>query len=89
MIASSRAMAASLLASSRSPLSCGRRRTKAKEICRKAGLDLGLLRMAQEIRWAGTVRDEAPEEREEENRWLKKLVADLALDKEMLQGVIR
>jgi putative transposase len=38
---------------------------------------------------AAAVRDEAAEQLEEENQRLKKPVADLSLDKEMLQDVIR
>ena len=45
--------------------------------------------MAQEIRRPDVVEDEAAEALEEENQRSKKLVADLSLDKEMLQDVIR
>jgi hypothetical protein len=48
-----------------------------------------VLRLAQEVWQASAVGDEAAEQLEEENQRLKKLVADLSLDKEMLQDVIR
>ena len=45
--------------------------------------------MAQEVRRADAVEDEAIAQLEEENDKLKKIVADLSLDKAMLQDVIR
>jgi putative transposase len=60
------------------------------EICRKAGIS-----QATYFNWrkkyAGLLPDEMRRLRalEEENARLKKIVADLALDREMLQDVIR
>jgi hypothetical protein len=45
--------------------------------------------LAQEVRRADALGDEALRQLEEENGKLKKIVADLSLDKEMLQDVIR
>jgi putative transposase len=45
--------------------------------------------LAQEARRADAVEDEAIAQLEEENDKLKKIVADLSLDKAMLQDVIR
>jgi putative transposase len=45
--------------------------------------------LAQEVRRADAVEDEAIAQLEEENDKLKKIVADLSLDKAMLQDVIR
>jgi putative transposase len=45
--------------------------------------------LAQEVRRADAVEDEAIAQLEEENDKLKKIVADMSLDKAMLQDVIR
>jgi hypothetical protein len=45
--------------------------------------------LAQEVRRLDAVGDEAVGQLEEENGKLKKIVADLSLDKAMLQDVIR
>jgi hypothetical protein len=48
-----------------------------------------LLQLAQEVRRLGAIRDEAIAPARGENGKLKKIVADLTLDKAMLQDVIR
>jgi hypothetical protein len=48
-----------------------------------------LLQLAQEVRWLDALGNEAIAPLEEENGKLKKIVADLSLDKAMLQDVIR
>ena len=64
--------------------------TKVEEVCRKAGIS-----EATYYNWRKKYGNLMPSEMkrlkqlEEENQRLKKLVADLSLDKEMLQDVIR
>jgi len=64
--------------------------TPIAEVCRKAGIS-----EASFYNWRKKYRGLLPSEMkrlkqlEEENQRLKKLVADLSLDKEMLQDVIR
>jgi putative transposase len=64
--------------------------TTVEEVCRKAGIS-----EATYYNWRKKFSGLMPSEMrrlrqlEEENQRLKKLVADLALDKEMLQDVIR
>ena len=64
--------------------------TTVEEVCRKAGIS-----QATYYNWKAKYGGLMPSEMkrlkqlEEENGKLKKLVADLALDKEMLQDVIR
>ena len=64
--------------------------TKVEEVCRKAGIS-----EATYYNWRKKYGNLMPSEMkrlkqlEEENQRLKKLVADLSLDKEMLQNVIR
>jgi len=64
--------------------------TTVEEVCRKAGVS-----QATYYNWKAKYGGLMPSEMkrlkqlEEENGKLKKLVADLALDKEMLQDVIR
>ena len=64
--------------------------TTVEEVCRKAGIS-----EATYYNWRKTYGGLMPSEMkrlkqlEEENQRLKKLVADLSLDKEMLQDVIR
>ncbi len=64
--------------------------TAVEEVCRKAGIS-----EATYYNWRKKYGGLMPSEMkrlkqlEEENRRLKKLVADLSLDKEMLQDVIR
>ena len=61
-----------------------------EEVCRKAGIS-----MATYYNWRNKYGGLMPSEMkrlkqlEEENQRLKRVVADLALDKEMLQDVIR
>lgn len=65
-------------------------RTKVEEGCRKAGISLQTF-----YRWKKLCGGLMPSEMkrlkqlEEENSRLKRIVADLSLDKEMLQDVIR
>ena len=64
--------------------------TRVGEVCRKAGISPQTY-----YRWRKKYGGLMPSEMrrlkqlEEENRRLKRLVADLSLDKEMLQGVVR
>ena len=64
--------------------------TRVEEVCRKAGIS-----EATYYNWRKKYGGLMPSEMkrlkqlDEENRRLKKLVADLSLDKEMLQDVIR
>jgi putative transposase len=64
----------------------GKEGTAVGEICRKAGIS-----EAWRKKYGGLMPSEIKRLRqlEEENGKLKKIVADLALDKEMLQDVIR
>jgi putative transposase len=61
-----------------------------EEVCRKAGISEATYYNWRK-KFAGLMPSEMRRLRqlEEENQRLKKLVADLALDKEMLQDVIR
>jgi putative transposase len=65
-------------------------RTTVEEICRKAGISEATYYNWRK-KYAGLMPSEMRRLRqlEEENQRLKKLVADLALDKEMLQDVVR
>ena len=64
--------------------------TRVEEICRKAGISVQTY-----YRWRKKYGGLMPSEMkrlkqlEEENQRLKRLVADLSLDKEMLQEVVR
>ena len=64
--------------------------TRVEEVCRKAGIS-----EATYYNWRKKYGNLMPSEMkrlkqlEEENQRLKKLVADLSLDKEMLQDVVR
>lgn len=68
----------------------GEEGTPVAEICRKAGIS-----QAAYFNWKKKYAKMLPtdmkklRELEDENRRLKKIVADLALDKEMLQDVIK
>jgi len=68
----------------------GEEGTTVEEVCRKAGIS-----QATYYNWRNKYGGLMPSEMkrlkqlEEENSKLKKLVADLSLDKEMLQDVIR
>ena len=64
--------------------------TAVEEVCRKAGIsEATYYNLAEEVRRADAVGDEAAEAARGGEQRLKKLVADLSLDKEMLQDVIR
>lgn len=64
--------------------------TPVAEICRKAGISQAPC-FAWKKKYAGLLPDEMRrlKQLEDENARLKKIVADLTLDREMLQDVIR
>lgn len=64
--------------------------TPIAEVCRKAGISEACF-YAWRKKYGGLMPSEMKrlKQLEEENQRLKKLVADLSLDKEMLQDVIR
>ena len=68
----------------------GEEGTRVEEVCRKAGISVQTY-----YRWRKKYGGLMPSEMkrlkqlEEENQRLKRLVADLSLDKEMLQEVVR
>ena len=64
--------------------------TTVEEVCRKAGISQATY-YNWKTKYGGLMPSEMKrlKQLEEENGKLKKLVADLALDKEMLQDVIR
>jgi len=64
--------------------------TTVEEVCRKAGISQATY-YSWKTKYGGLMPSEMKrlKQLEEENGKLKKLVADLALDKEMLQDVIR
>ena len=64
--------------------------TPVTEVCRKAGISEASF-YAWRKKYGGLMPSEMKrlKQLEEENQRLKKLVADLSLDKEMLQDVIR
>jgi len=68
----------------------GEEGTPVAEICRKAGISLATY-FNWEKKYAGMLPTDMKKlrELEDENRRLKKIVADLSLDKEMLQDVIK
>jgi putative transposase len=60
--------------------------TAVDEICRRMGVSEATCLMVEEaLRWHGRGGDPPPKQLEEENAKLKRLVADLTLDKTMLQ----
>jgi putative transposase len=64
--------------------------TPVQEVCRKMGVtDVTFYRWKKKFAGMGLAELRRLRQLEEENRKLKQLVADLALDKEMLQDVIR
>ena len=72
-------------------LCCGKRRKERRlRRCRKAGISEASF-YAWRKKYGGLLPSEMKrlKQLEEENQRLKKLVADLSLDKEMLQDVIR
>ncbi len=68
----------------------GEEGTPIAEICRKAGISQATY-FNWKKKYAGMLPTDMKKlrELEDENRRLKKIVADLALDKEMLQDVIK
>lgn len=68
----------------------GEEGTPVAEICRKAGISQATY-FNWKKKYAGMLPADMKKlrELEDENRRLKKIVADLALDKEMLQDVIK
>jgi len=68
----------------------GEEGTPVAEICRKAGISQATY-FNWKKKYAGMLPTDMEKlrELEDENRRLKKIVADLALDKEMLQDVIK
>jgi putative transposase len=64
--------------------------TTVEEVCRKAGISEATYYVWRK-KYGGLMPSEMKrlKQLEEENQRLKKLVADLSLDKEMLQDVIR
>jgi len=64
--------------------------TAVAEICRKLGVsELTFYRWKKQFAGMGTVEIRRLKQLEEENAKLKRLVADLSLDKTMLQDVLR
>ena len=64
--------------------------TPVQEVCRKMGVtDVTFYRWKKKFAGMGVAELRRLRQLEEENRKLKQLVADLSLDKEMLQDVIR
>lgn len=64
--------------------------TAVEEICRKAGISQATY-FNWKKKYAGMMPSEMkrPRELEDENARLKRIVADLSLDKEMLQDIVR
>ena len=64
--------------------------TSVEEVCRKAGISEATYYNWRK-KYGGLMPSEMkrPKQLDEENQRLKRLVADLSLDKEMLQDVIR
>ena len=64
--------------------------TAVEEICRKLGVsEATFYRWKKQFAGMGTVEIRQLKQLEEENTKLKRLVADLSLDKTMLQDVLR
>ena len=64
--------------------------TPVKEVCRKMGIsEQSFYRWKRKFAGMGVVEVRRLKQLEEENRKLKQLVADLSLDKAMLQDVLR
>ena len=64
--------------------------TAVEEICRKLGVsEATFYRWKKQFAGMGTVEIRRLKQLEEENTELKRLVADLSLDKTMLQDVLR
>ena len=62
----------------------------AEEVCRKAGISVATYHNSRN-KYGGLMSSNMnrPKQLEDENRRLKRVVADLALDREVLQDVIR
>ena len=68
----------------------GRRRPEGRRCGARGGREhVHDLRLESEVRWHGRLRSAGGEAVADENARLKKLVADLSLDKDALQSVIR
>ena len=64
--------------------------TRVEEVCRKTGIsEATFYNWKKKFGGMGTTELRRLRQLEEENQRLKRLVADLSLDKEMLQDVIR
>jgi len=64
--------------------------TRVEEVCRKLGItEQTFYRWKKKYGGLGVAELRRLKQLEEENRQLKKLVADLSLDKQMLQDVLR
>ncbi len=64
--------------------------TRVSEVCRKIGVsEQTFYRWKRKFAGMGVAEVRRLKQLEEENRKLKQLVADLSLDKQMLQDVIR
>ncbi len=64
--------------------------TRVSEVCRKLGVsEQTFYRWKRKFAGMGVAEVRRLKQLEEENRKLKQLVADLSLDKQMLQDVIR
>ena len=62
--------------------------TSVEEVCRKTGISQATF-YAWKKKYGGLMPSEMKRQLEEENGRLKRIVADLSLDKEMLQDVIK
>ena len=60
-----------------------------EEVCRKLGVSEAFYRWKKQFAGMGVVEIRRLKQLEEENAKLKRLVADLSLDKTMLQDVLR
>lgn len=64
--------------------------TRVEEVCRKMGIsEATFYNWKKKFGEMGVTELRRLRQLEDENQWLKRLVADLSLDKEMLQDVIR
>ncbi len=63
--------------------------TPVEEICRKMGVSEPIYRWKKQFTRMGVVEIRRLKQLEEENARLKRLVADLTLDRTMLQDVLR
>lgn len=64
--------------------------TAVKDVCHKFGItEATALRVVEEVRWPGPIEVRELHQLREENGRLKKLVADLTLDKHILTEVVQ